>query len=63
MTYQSIIDYSLPSGRRLSIGQEIKATDISAADLKLLLEQGIVEEIEEVTPETVPVKRVRQARK
>ena len=62
MTYQSIIDYSLPSGKRLSIGQEIKATDVSAADLKLLLEQGIVEEIE---PEeiTIPVKRVRQARK
>ena len=62
MTYQSIIDYSLPSGKRLSIGQEIKATDVSAADLKLLLEQGIVEEIEPEETEA-PVKRARQARK
>ena len=62
MTYQSIIDYSLPSGKRLSIGQEIKATDVSPEDWKLLLEQGIVEEIkpEEIK---VPVKRARQARK
>ena len=62
MIYQSIIDYSLPGGKRLSIGQEIKATDVSPEDWKLLLEQGIVEEIE---PEeiTIPVKRVRQARK